>query len=283
MKIDAHQHFWKFNIQEYAWIDDSMDILQKDHLPDDLAKILKTNNFDGSIAVQARQTVEETQWLLNFAEQHSIIKGVVGWLDLRSDKLDEQLEIFGRHPKLVGLRHVVQGEPDDRFILGKKFMRGIEKLLDYDLAYDILIFPKQLDASIEFVKHFSEHRFVLDHIAKPLIKDRIISPWDGQIKQLASLPNVFCKVSGMVTEADWRTWSVSDFAPYLDVVFNEFGMDRVMFGSDWPVCTVAASYENVIEIVDKFLDKHNFSEEDKAAVWGGNAQNFYKINNDTTD
>jgi L-fuconolactonase len=279
MKIDAHQHFWKFNIQEYDWIGDSMAILQKDHLPDDLATILQANNFDGSIAVQARQTVEETQWLLNFADQHSIIKGVVGWLDLRSDKLDAQLEQFGRHPKLVGLRHVVQGEPDDRFILGNEFMRGITKLIDYDLAYDILIFPRQLDAAIEFVKIFPEHRFVLDHIAKPFIKDGVISPWDEQINHLASFPNVFCKISGMVTEANWRTWSVSDFEPYLDVVFNAFGMDRVMFGSDWPVCTVAAPYEKVIEIVESYLNKHNFSDAEKAAFWGGNAVKFYQLKN----
>ncbi len=196
MKIDAHQHFWKYNIQEYGWIDDSMSILQKDHLPHDLVKILKANNFDGSVAVQARQTLEETQWLLDFADQHSIIKGVVGWLDVRSDKLDDQLKQFGNHPKLVGVRHVVQGEPDDRFMLGGNFMRGIEKLLDYNLAYDILIFPKQLDASIEFVKNFPEHRFVLDHIAKPCIKDGVVSPWDEHIRQLASCPNVFCKISG---------------------------------------------------------------------------------------
>lgn len=277
MKIDSHQHFWKFNPQEYDWIDDSMAVLQKDHLPNDLEKILSRNGFDGSVAVQARQTIEETAWLLDLAENHPIIKGVVGWLDLRSDQLDEQLKRFGSHPKLVGVRHVVQGEPDDRFILGKEFMRGIEKLLDYNLTYDILIFPKQLKASIEFVRNFPEHRFVLDHIAKPFIKSGIVSPWDEQIRQLASFPNVWCKVSGMVTEADWQHWTIADFEPYLDVIFNAFGTDRVMFGSDWPVCTVAASYEKVIEIVDSYLNEHNFSEVEKTAFWGGNAQRFYKI------
>lgn len=279
MKIDSHQHFWNYNIQEYGWIDDSMSILQKDHLPQDLAKILNANNFDGSVAVQARQTLEETKWLLDLSEKNDIIKGVVGWLDLRGDKLDEQLEMYSKHPKLVGVRHVVQGEPDDRFILGDKFMRGIEKLLDYNLAYDILIFPKQLDATVEFVKNFPEHRFVLDHIAKPLIKDGIVSPWDDQVKQLASYQNVFCKVSGMVTEADWKAWTILDFEPYLDVVISAFSMDRVMFGSDWPVCTVAASYEKVIEIAESYLNKHNFSDDEKAAFWGGNAVKFYQLKN----
>lgn len=279
MKIDAHHHFWNYNPREYDWIDDSMAVLQKNHLPHDLEIILKKNGFDGSIAVQARQTLEETQWLLDLAENHPSIKGVVGWLDLRSDKLNEHLEQFGNHPKLVGLRHVVQGEPDDRFILGKKFMSGIQKLFDYNLAYDILIFPKQLDAAIEFVQHFPEHRFVLDHIAKPFIKDGIISPWDEQIHQLAAFPNVLCKISGMVTEADWRNWAISDFEPYLDVVINAFGMDRVMFGSDWPVCTVTASYEKVIKIVESYFNKHNFSDAEKAAFWGGNAVKFYQLKN----
>ena len=242
-----------------------MAVLQRNFLPEDLAVLLKANGLDGSVAVQARQSIEETAWLLDLADKNPFIKGVVGWLDLRSEKLESQLAEYASHPKLVGVRHVVQGEPDDRFILGDKFMRGIEKLLDHNLTYDILIFPKQLSASIEFVKNFPEHRFVLDHIAKPFIKDGIISPWDEQINRLASYPNVFCKISGMVTEADWRHWTILDFSPYLDVIINAFGLDRVMFGSDWPVCTVAASYDKVIEIVSSYLDKHNFSGEEKAA------------------
>jgi len=277
MRIDSHQHFWKYSVQDYGWIDNSMAVLQRNFLPDDLAILLKANGLDGSVAVQARQSIEETAWLLDLADKNPFIKGVVGWFDLRSEELENQLAEYASHPKLVGVRHVVQAEPDDRFILGDKFMRGIEKLLDYNLAYDILIFPKQLSASIEFIKSFPEHRFVLDHIAKPLIKDGIISPWDEQINRLASFPNVFCKISGLVTEADWQHWTILDFSPYLDVIVNAFGMDRVMFGSDWPVCTVAASYDKVIEIVASYLNKHNFSGEEKAAFLGGNARRFYEL------
>jgi L-fuconolactonase len=279
MKIDAHQHFWNYSVEEYGWIDDNMAVLKKNHLLSDLQKILQANGFAGSVAVQARQSVEETAWLLALAEQNPFIKGVVGWLDLRSEQLDEQLTQFASHTKLVGVRHVVQGEPDDRFILSDQFMRGIEKLLYHNLAYDILIFPRQLPAAIEFVQNFPKHRFVLDHIAKPIIKDGIISPWKLQIEQLAAFPNIFCKLSGMVTEADWHNWSITDFEPYLDVIFQAFGADRVMFGSDWPVCTVAATYRQVIEIVDSYLNSHNLSDQEKAAFWGGSAVKFYQLKN----
>jgi L-fuconolactonase len=279
MKIDAHQHFWRYSAEEYDWIDDNIAVLKKNHLPPDLQNILQANGFDGSVAVQARQTLAETAWLLSLAESNPFIKGVVGWLDLRSEQLDEQLAQFASHPKLVGVRHVVQGEPDDRFILGDQFMRGIEKLLPFNLTYDILIFPKQLPAAIEFVEKFPQHRFVLDHIAKPFIKDGIVSPWKEQIEQLAAFPHVFCKISGMVTEANWRNWSIADFESYLNVVFKAFGANRVMFGSDWPVCTVAATYRQVTEIVDSYLNNHDFSDQEKAAFWGGNAVKFYQLKN----
>lgn len=277
MKIDSHQHFWKYNVEEYGWIDKSMADLKKDHLPDDLKTLLKANGLDGSVAVQARQTIEETQWLLDLADKNFFIKGVVGWVDLCSEQLDDQLARFASHPKFVGVRHVIQDETDDRFILGDEFMRGIEKLEPYNLTYDILIFPRQLTPSIKFVKKFPDHRFVLDHIAKPSIKDHLISPWDEQIRQLASSPNVFCKISGMVTEADWENWMIQDFEPYLDVIINAFGMDRVMFGSDWPVCTVAASYQQVHRIINSYLDKYGISDPDKEQFWGGNAERFYQL------
>ena len=276
MKIDAHQHFWKYDGNEYGWIDDKMSILKKDHLPKQLQPILKENGMDGSIAVQARQSLEETQWLLDLADEHSFIKGVVGWLDLRSDELVEQLETFAPHPKLVGVRHVVQDEPDG-FILDNKFLRGIERLPDYNLAYDILIFPHHLPDTIKFVKQFPYHRFILDHIAKPIIRENILSPWDQYIKQLGAFPNVYCKISGLVTEADRQNWTIIDFAPYLDIILNSFGINRVLFGSDWPVCTVAATYEQVIEIVDSYLKKQHFSNKEKAAFWGGNAKSIYDL------
>lgn len=279
MKIDAHQHFWNYSVQEYGWIDDSMAVLKKDHLPDNLAPILSANGFDGSVAVQARQNLAETRWLLDLADKNGTIKGVIGWVDLRSEQLDEQLDEISTHGKLVAVRHVVQDEPDDRFLLRPDFMRGIEKLPAYDLAYDILIFPKQLPAAIEFVNAFPDHRFALDHIAKPFIKDGTKSPWDEQIRKLASFDNVFCKVSGMVTEADWHNWQTSDFEPYLEVIFDAFGIERLMFGSDWPVCTVAADYDKVIGIVSAYLQKKNYTQEQLAAFWGGNAIKFYQLKN----
>jgi L-fuconolactonase len=281
VKIDAHQHFWRYSEKEYGWIDDSMAVLREDFLPDRLEKILHANNYAGSIAVQARQSLEETAWLLELAEKHSRIKGVVGWLDLRSDNISEQLEKFATHPKLAGVRHVVQDEPDDNFLLRDDFMRGIQKLLNYDLAYDILIFPKQLPAAIEFVKSFPQHRFVLNHIAKPLIKDGLLSPWKEHLQELATFKNVYCKISGMVTEADWTNWSDTDFSPYLDTVIEAFGMNRLMFGSDWPVCTVAASYERVIKIVDDHLEKRSISISETEAFWGANAVDFYKLKSNT--
>ena len=277
MKIDAHQHFWHYDVRQYSWINDEMAVLRNDFLPDHLKRFLDAGGLDGSVAVQARQSLDETRWLLSLADQHPHIKGVVGWVDLRSDNLDDQLGEFADHPKFVGVRHVVQDEPDNRFLLRADFMRGVEKLINYDLAYDILIFPKQLPAAFDFVKNFPKHRFVLDHIAKPFIKDGVMSPWDEQMHQLASFPNVFCKVSGMVTEADWQNCQISDFEPYLDVVFNAFGVDRLMFGSDWPVCTIAAAYDKVMEIVDFYLNRCNFSSEKKAAFWGGNAAKFYQL------
>lgn len=277
MKIDAHQHFWHYDVRQYSWINDEMAVLRNDFLPDHLKRFLDAGGLDGSVAVQARQSLDETRWLLSLADQHPHIKGVVGWVDLRSDNLDDQLGEFADHPKFVGVRHVVQDEPDNRFLVRADFMRGVEKLINYDLAYDILIFPKQLRAAFDFVKNFPDHRFVLDHIAKPFIKDGVMSPWDEQMHQLASFPNVFCKVSGMVTEADWQNCQISDFEPYLDVVFNAFGVDRLMFGSDWPVCTIAAAYDKVMEIVDFYLNRCNFSSEKKAAFWGGNAAKFYQL------
>jgi L-fuconolactonase len=277
MKIDSHQHFWHYSADEYDWIDDSMAVLKKDFLPENLRKIQQDNGFHGSIAVQARQTIDETQWLLDLATENPHIKGVVGWVDLRGKQLDEQLAQFAQHPRFVGVRHVVQGEADDCFILGEAFMRGIDKLLHYNLAYDILIFPKQLSATIKFVSNFPEHRFILDHIAKPFIKASILSPWDEHIQQLAAFPNVFCKISGMVTEADWHNWRIADFEPYLDIIFNAFGPHRLLFGSDWPVCTLAASYDKVIAIVETYLNEHNYSDDEKAAFWGGNALKFYRL------
>ncbi len=235
MLLDSHQHFWNYTEPEYPWIPKGSP-LQRDWLPQDLAPLLAQSGLDASIAVQARQTLGESRWLLNLADHYPLIKGVVGWVDLRSDRVEQQLAELSKHPKFVGVRHVVQEEPDDDFMLGPDFLRGIGRLKQFKLTYDILIYPKQVRAAIELVDRLPEQPFVLDHIAKPSIRNGTLSPWREQIRELAKSPRVFCKVSGMVTEADHERWKPSDFKPYLDVVFEAFGENRLMYGSDWPVC-----------------------------------------------
>jgi L-fuconolactonase len=274
MKIDSHQHFWIFNEREYGWMGENMKVIRQDHLPADLATEQKKAGFNGSVAVQARQIPEETEWLLKLSEQNDIIKGVVGWVDLRSPDIEKQLEKYSKHPKLVGVRHVVQDESVD-FILGKDFLRGISLLKKYNLTYDILVFPQHLPNTIKLVEQFPYLTFVLDHIAKPLIKDKKISPWKEDIERLAKFKNVYCKVSGMVTEADWYNWKNEDFKPYLDIVFNAFGTNRIMIGSDWPVCKVAGDYTKVLGIVTDYIKK--FSAPDKAKIMGETAVTAYKL------
>lgn len=252
-----------------------MSLLKKDRLPDDLLPLLTSAGIDGTVVVQARQTLEETRWLLELANQHDFIKGVVGWVDLRSPQLREQLERFCSHPKLRGVRHVVQDEPDDQFMLREDFIRGLKMLAEFGLAFDILIFARHLPVACELVSRFPEQRFVLDHIAKPFIKTGQVAPWEAEMRRLAGFPNVSCKVSGMVTEADWKAWKPADFRPYLDVIFEAFSPRRIMFGSDWPVCTVAASYAEVLSIVRDNIQRCSSGE--RALVLGENARAFYRI------
>ena len=275
MKIDAHQHFWQYTPEEYGWIGPQMALLQQDHLPGDLAPLLQTTGVAGTVAVQARQSLEETAWLLALSDQHPIIKGVVGWVDLCSPDIQAQLERFCAHPRFRGVRHVVQDEIDDRFMLRSDFGQGIAALRDYGLTYDILIYPRHLAAARELVAQFPDQPFVLDHLAKPPIKNGLISPWAQEIRHLAALPNVTCKISGMVTEASLDRWQPADLWPYMDTVFEAFGAQRIMFGSDWPVCRVAATYPQVVEIVSDYVDK--LSEDEQAAVWGGTAAQFYGL------
>jgi L-fuconolactonase len=272
MKLDSHQHFWKYDAAQYPWIPKNSP-LHRDWLPADLAPLLAAAGLDGCIAVQARQTVEESRWLLGLAAESPIIKGVVGWVDLRSERAPEQLAELSANPKFRGVRHVVQDEPDVNFMLGADFLRGIGHLHHFGLTYDILIFPQQLPAAIELAKRFPKQPFVLDHIAKPHIKDRTLSPWREQIRELAKTPNVMCKVSGMVTEADHASWKADDFAPYLDVVAEAFGEDRLMYGSDWPVCLLAGSYERVFGLADGYFARFPAAARQKAL--GENAARFY--------
>ena len=275
MRIDAHQHFWRYNPDEFDWIDGSMSTLRRDFLPGDLKPELERAGFNGSVAVQARQSLEETRWLLELASSSPQILGVVGWVDLRSPDVRSQLKEFSENPKLAGVRHVVQGEPDDRFMLRPDFLRGIAMLEEFDLAYDILIYPKHLPVAAEFVQQFPRQRFVLDHLAKPFIKAGKIQPWDSGMRELARFPNVFCKLSGMVTEADWQNWKLEHMKPYLDIALDCFGPERLMIGSDWPVCTVAAPYARTIYVVLDYFAKH--SSDVQEAVFGGNAQRFWKL------
>jgi L-fuconolactonase len=263
MIIDAHHHLWNYHPEEYGWMDDSMEILKRDYLPADLEAELINTGVSGTVVVQARQTLEETGWLLEQADNYLFIRGVVGWVDLRSPLLVEQLEKYADHPKLVGVRHVIHDEPDDDFILGVDFMNGISKLQSYGLSYDLLIFPKHLGCAAELIKAFPGQRFVLDHLGKPPISSGELNPWKKDMKKLAALPNVWCKLSGMVTEADPMLWKKEDFIPYMDVVLNLFGADRVMLGSDWPVCTLAGAYREVMEITLEFISRLNKSEKER--------------------
>ena len=274
MHLDSHQHFWHYNDKEFSWIGENMSVLKIDFLPPDLWKELQTAGFDGSIAVQARQTLEETAWLLDLASQNSFIKGVVGWVDLCSPEIEKQLDEFSRNQKLVGVRHVVHDEPDDKFMARKDFQYGISLLAKYGLTYDLLLFPKHLPLATELVMLFPNQKFVIDHIAKPLIKDQIHEPWDKFMKQLAKSPNVYCKLSGMVTEADWKNWKPDDFKYYLDTVFHCFGEDRLMMGSDWPVCTVAGNYKKVMSLVFDYLQQ--FGKETLIKISGENCRKFYQ-------
>lgn len=276
MKIDSHQHYWHYNLKDYGWMGDNMSAIKRDFLPPDLLPELESINFDGSVVVQARLNMEETNWLLKLADEFPHIKGVVGWLDLQSETVETEIQEFAVHPKAVGVRHVIHDEEDDNFMLRPEFIRGVKFLEKFNLAYDILIFPKHLQNTIKFVREFSENQtFIIDHIAKPYIKDGILSPWKEEMTELAKLPNVYCKLSGMVTEADWQNWKPEHLKPYLDVVFEAFGTNRVMIGSDWPVCLVAGKYEKVMGVVMDYISK--FSETDKAKILGGNALKAYKI------
>ncbi len=275
MKIDSHQHFWVFDPVRDAWITSDMEAIRRDFLPNDLGPVLQQNSIDGCVAVQASQSEIETEFLIQHAEQNDFIKGVVGWVDLRSELINERLEYFKQFPKLKGFRHIVQGEPDDLFLLRTEFMDGIRALETYGYTYDILIYPKHLPTAREFVTRLPHQLFVVDHLAKPYIKAGEIEKWATDIQSLAKRENVCCKVSGMVTEADWEHWTPEQLRPYLDVVFEAFGPERVMFGSDWPVCLVASSYERWVQLLQEYTGSLSSYEQEK--FWGGNAKDFYSL------
>lgn len=275
MRVDSHQHFWRYDPAQYGWIDDAMDRLRRDFLPADVKPEMAAAGFDRAIAVQARQTLDETRDLLALADANACIAGVVGWVDLQADDVREPLERLSAHPKLVGIRHIVQAEPDERFLLRPAFCRGIAALAEFGLTYDLLIYPRHLPVAAEFVARFEQQPFVLDHMAKPDIGRGGIDRWARDICRLAAAPNVSCKVSGLVTEADWQRWTPSDITPYLDVVFDCFGADRLLIGSDWPVCTVAADYQRTMRVVLDYLAHRPAAERD--AVLGGTAAQLWNL------
>lgn len=275
MTIDAHQHFWRYDAARDAWITNEMALLKRDFLPEDFAFERNSNGISASIVVQTDQSETETQFLLNLAEQDNRLAGVVGWIDLQSPRIEERLHHFSRHKKLRGFRHIAQAEPDDRFLLKPDFLRGVARLQQFNFTYDILVYPKQLPAAIELVSRFPDQRFVLDHLAKPQIRTKLLHPWAAGIHALALHKNVFCKLSGLVTEADWKSWQPQDFTAYLDVVFEAFGPQRLLFGSDWPVCLLAASYAEVKQIVDSYLDAR--APRHKQNIFGGNAIQCYGL------
>lgn len=275
LKIDAHQHFWVFDPVRDSWIDNSMSEIQRDFLPQDLEPILQKNGFDGCVVVQSDQCEAENDFQLKNAGKNSMIKGIVGWIDLCSPKVEERLEFYSSFKLIKGFRHILQGEPDASFMLQKSFLNGISKLQQYNFTYDLLIFPKHLQNAKQLIEIFPNQGFVINHLAKPDIKNQKIDGWKKNILVISKNKNVSCKVSGMVTEADWKNWKLEDFTPYLDVVFEAFGSKRVLFGSDWPVCNLAGGYENMLSIVQSYTSTLTQTEQD--FFWGGNAIAFYNL------
>ena len=276
LRIDSHQHFWNFDPEKFDWITEEMSSIKRDFLPGDLKPILQENNFDGCVTIQVHQSEEENNFLLKAAQNNEFIKGVVGWIDLQSENIDERLAYYKQFKRLKGFRHILQGEKKRDLMLSPDFKRGISLLNKYNFTYDVLIFPDQLMFAKELVNEFPEQKFVIDHLAKPYIKDGKIEEWKKDMEAIATFENVYCKISGMVTEADWKNWKAKDFFPYLDVVVKSFGTNRIMYGSDWPVCLAAASYEQALNIVKEYFS--SFSKNEQDLFFGGNAVKFYNLN-----
>ena len=274
-RIDAHHHLWRYRKEEYGWIGPGMEALARDFLPKDLQEEMRVCGIDGSVAVQASRTLEETDWLLELAGGSSFIRGVVGWAPIASAEFPGVLERWRGNALLKGLRHVIQDEPDEQFINRKDFNVGIAALAGSNLVYDILIYERHLSAAIQFVDRHPNQIFVLDHIAKPRIKDRVIGPWRRDLFELSRRSNVYCKLSGMVTETDWTNWSKADLQPYIDAAMEAFGPSRLMVGSDWPVCLLACTYRKWFEVLGDFLKELSRTEQE--LIFGGVATKIYSL------
>ena len=274
MKIDAHQHFWKYSAAEYGWIDDQMSIIRRDFLPSDLEREIRNAGVGGVVSVQARQTLEETLWLLSVAAQNDFVKGVVGWVPLTEPSIRDELDLLRRNPRLRAIRHVVQDEPDG-YLLRKDFNAGVSVLQEVGLAYDLLIHERQLPEATRFVDQHPHQVFVLDHMAKPRVRENRLDPWRQRIRELARRENVYCKVSGLVTEADFKAWTEAQLQPYLETVLEAFGPTRLMFGTDWPVCLVACPYGRWHDVVSRFAASLSFDEQ--ASLFGHTAARAYRL------
>lgn len=274
-RIDAHHHLWRYSAQQYPWITSDMDVLRRDFLPSDLETALRASAISGAVSVQARQSLEETYWLLDMAGTHPFVHGIVGWVPLTAPRLDEILEPLAADPKLVGVRHVLQDEPDNLLMEDSRFNAGVSLLSRFNLVYDILIFERHLPQAIAFVDRHPNQRFVLDHLAKPRAAAREMEPWRSRIRELARRGNVYCKVSGLVTEADWNGWSAGQLAPYLDAVLEAFSPRRMMFGSDWPVALLATSYSRWVDTVEAFVS--SLSADEQREIWAATAVEAYRL------
>lgn len=276
--IDSHQHFWYYNPQTHGWIDDSMSVIRRDFLPAHLEEVLKENQVTGTIAVQVDQSISETQFLLDLAEDFDFIKGVVGWVDLRSDHLETQLDALAHQYKLVGFRHIVQAEQDPMFLMQPSFRRGLEIIFERGYTYDILIYPHQLAAALELIDRFPRAPFVIDHLAKPYIKSGYYKGWEIMMREISQYPQVYCKWSGMITEANWYSWTPEDLRKYLEITADCFTADRLMYGSDWPVLNVAGTYQQVLDVILDHVS--GWSNQEQSNVMGGNAKKFYLSKSD---
>jgi len=273
-RVDAHQHFWRYTEQEFGWISDAMASIRRDFLPVDLRPLLNAVKIDATVAVQARQSLEETHWLLELASSNDWIAGVVGWVPLVDPQVDAVLVELAQNSRFKGVRHVLQAEPDE-YMARKDFNEGISRLKKYSLIYDVLVVERQLPETIAFVDRHPQQLFVLDHVAKPLIAAQELEPWRSYIRELGRRPNILCKLSGMVTEADFATWTMADLEPYVETVLEAFGPKRLMFGSDWPVCQVASSYSRWVNTVEKLLMQ--LSADEREWVFGRTAMQTYGL------
>ena len=275
MRIDAHQHFWNHDPIKHFWINDDMKVIKRDFSPGDLAPLLKESKFDGTIAVQADETMAETTFLLDLARKNDYIKAVVGWVDLRKEAVEDDLLMLKSQQKLAGFRCIMQGTEDEAFLKNRLFIQNVSRLTQFDFTYDLLVFHNQMESLVRFTDKLQDNRLILDHIGKPDIKNKQIKQWKEQLRILSANPNIYCKLSGMLTEADHQRWTYDDIMPYMETAAEYFGVDRLCFGSDWPVCLLAGSFKQVHDVVDRFVEQLNTTEREK--IFGTNTAAFYKI------